>query len=55
MLVRTHDDNVLREGQFTADFCAMYTSFPFDLMIKRAIMAVDEAWEFQSRQPVFSS
>ena len=50
MVVRTHEDIVLREGQFTADFCIMYTSFPFDLMIERTIMAVDEAWAFQSRQ-----
>ena len=53
MLVRTHEDIVLREGQFTADFCTMYTSFPFDLMIERTITAVDEAWEFQSRQNPF--
>ena len=39
MLVHTHEDIVLREGQFTADFCTMYTSFPLDLMIERTIMA----------------
>ena len=51
MLVRTHEYIVLREGQFTADFCTMYVLpvRPND----RTIMAVDEAWEFQSRQNPF--
>ena len=49
-LVRTHQDIVLREGQFTADFTTMYTSFPFANMMERTMQAIDEAWEFQSRQ-----
>ncbi len=48
-LVRTHSDIVLKEGQFTADFCTMYTSFTFEHVIQRTLQAIDEAWTFGSR------
>ena len=58
MLIHTHEDIVLPEGQFTVDFCTTYTPFPFELKIKRRAMAMtmaaNEAWEFQSRQNPFS-
>ena len=46
MLVRAH-------AQFTADFCTMCTSFPFDHEIEWTITNVDEAWNFQSRHNPF--
>ena len=50
MRVRTHEDIVLREGQFTADACPLCTSFPFDPVFERTILTVEFlAWEFRSR------
>ena len=46
-LVRTNPDAVLQHGQTTADFCTMYTAFPFDTMIGRTMESVNEAFEFQ--------
>ena len=51
-LVRAHPDVVLNEGQLTADFATMYTSFAFDAMIQRTMEAVEEAWTYeQERSP----
>jgi len=49
-LARSHADEVVRNGQFTADFCTMYTSFPFTSMISRTLEAVKEAWEYRAKE-----
>ena len=48
-LVRSHADLVAQQGQFTADFCNMYTSFSFSDMVSRTMHAVQEAWDFQKQ------
>ena len=49
-MVRANADVVLENGQETVDFCTMYIWFPFRSMIDRTIEAVDEAWDFVTRQ-----
>ena len=49
-LVRSHAEVVAQQGQFTADFRTMYTSFNFNDMISRTMYAVQEAWGFQKQQ-----
>jgi len=49
-LVRSHSDLVVAQGQYTADFCTMYTAFEFDHIILRTMVAVEEAWTYQRRQ-----
>ena len=49
-LVRSHSDLVVQQGQFTADFCTMYTSFSFNDMVSRTMSAVQEAWDFQKQR-----
>ena len=46
-LVRAHPDVVLKEGQLTADFATMYTSFAFNAMIQRTMEAVEVAWTYE--------
>jgi len=46
-LVRTNPEAVLQHGQKTADFCTMYTAFPFDVMIGRTMESVTEAFDFE--------
>ena len=54
-MVRTHSDDILKSGQLTADFCTMYTSFPFSIMLRNTVEAIEEAWEYRSKQPPTSS
>ena len=49
-LVRSHSDLILHQGQYTADFCTMYTSFEFAHIISRTMQAVQEAWGYQRQQ-----
>ena len=46
-LVRSHADVIVQQDQYTADFCTMYTSFDFNLMISRTLQAAEEAWHYQ--------
>ena len=47
-LVRSHADVIVPQDQYTADFCTLYTSFDFELMID--IQAAEEAWHYQHQQ-----
>ena len=48
-LVRSNVATVLQHLQFTADFATMYTSFPFSLMVSRAVTAIEEAWLYHQQ------
>ena len=45
-MVRTNPDVIIQHGQTTADFCTMYTAFPFGAMIGRTVESVGEAFAF---------
>ena len=45
-MVRTNSDVILQHRQTTADFCTMYTAFPFGAMIGRTMESVGEAFAF---------
>jgi hypothetical protein len=45
-MVRTNPDAILEHGQITADFCTMYTAFPFGTMISRTMESIGEAFAF---------
>ena len=47
-MIRARPDAVLQHGQMTADFCTMYTSFPFASMIERTMISVAEAFQQQT-------
>jgi len=49
-LVRSHADVIVQQDQYTADFCTMYTSFDFNLMISRTLQAAEEAWHYHHQQ-----
>ena len=46
-MVRTNPDVILEHGQITADFCTMYTAFPFNTMINRTMESIGEAFTFE--------
>ena len=46
-MVRTNPDAILEHGQMTADFCTMYTAFPFNTMISRTMESIGEAFAFE--------
>ena len=45
-MVRTNPGVILQHGQTTADFCTMYTAFPFGTMIGRTMESIGEAFAF---------
>lgn len=53
-MVRTNPQAILDHGQVIADFTTMYTSFPFELIIRRVGSSVGEAffsWQMKHPRP----
>ena len=52
VMVRTNPTTILENGQQTADFTTMYTSFPFEVIIERVVCSLSEAsLEWMKRNP----